>query len=106
MLMVRREFCLETLLCFGSSSLQYSCLHRLRVAASAEQGRQAGIFILIFIDSDRWGDLVFETESVPISWDGIFNGKQMSPGVYAYLVIFRDKEGIGIVITGDMTLTR
>lgn len=33
---------------------------------------------------NRWGELVFETDSLDIGWDGTHRGKEVSPDVYGY----------------------
>ena len=35
---------------------------------------------------DRWGNMVYATTASPISWDGNFKNKSVSPGVYVYRV--------------------
>lgn len=35
---------------------------------------------------DRWGNLVFETRSLNVDWDGTYNGQLVNPDVYAYYV--------------------
>ncbi len=39
---------------------------------------------LVFQIFDRWGELVFETTDIDRAWDGNFNGKELSAGVYVY----------------------
>lgn len=62
---------------------------------------------------DRWGNLVHtQTNLLPNSsgagsWDGTFNGKELSPGVYVYVaeVQFID-ENTTLVFKGDITLIK
>jgi len=35
---------------------------------------------------DRWGEMVFESESPEFTWDGTFKGALMPPGVYVYVL--------------------
>jgi gliding motility-associated-like protein len=35
---------------------------------------------------DRWGEMVFESESPEFTWDGTFKGTLMPPGVYVYVL--------------------
>jgi len=35
---------------------------------------------------NRWGALVFETDNIEIGWDGTFNGRLVTEGVYVYLI--------------------
>jgi len=39
---------------------------------------------LEFAIYDRWGEKVFETSQKQVGWDGLYKGKQVFPGVYAY----------------------
>jgi gliding motility-associated-like protein len=55
---------------------------------------------------DRWGDSVFETQSVPVTWDGVFNGKQMEPGVYVYVLTLEIENGKKRILSGDLTVLR
>ncbi len=52
---------------------------------------------------DRWGSMVFETIDPESSWDGKLNAKDLSKGVYVYVMkyISFNKE---VVVTGDVTL--
>ena len=34
---------------------------------------------------DRWGTMIFYTEDINTTWDGNFNGKKKSPGIYVYV---------------------
>jgi hypothetical protein len=33
---------------------------------------------------DRWGSLVFSSESIPFTWDVLFSEKEVLPGAYVY----------------------
>ncbi|HLF64159.1 MAG TPA: gliding motility-associated C-terminal domain-containing protein, partial [Saprospiraceae bacterium] len=57
---------------------------------------------------DRWGNLIFETESSPIVWDGKFNEQEMLPGVYVYLVKldYQDADQNSRFVSGSLTLIR
>ncbi len=37
---------------------------------------------------DRWGNLVFSTDSNAIPWDGTFKGEDLPNGVYVYHIVF------------------
>ncbi|MEM8526847.1 MAG: gliding motility-associated C-terminal domain-containing protein [Bacteroidota bacterium] len=59
----------------------------------------------------RWGDLVFETNNVPIGaidegWDGTFNGKMMNSGVYVFYAEVEFIDGVVVDYEGDVTLLR
>ena len=51
---------------------------------------------------DRWGNIVFKTNSLPLKWDGTRNGKPAGEGVYVYVIeaITGDKRA------GTVTLIR
>ena len=58
---------------------------------------------------DRWGNLVYETQSAPINdlnkgWNGAFNGKVLPPGVYVWQAAVRLQDGTVIQKSGDVTI--
>jgi gliding motility-associated-like protein len=60
---------------------------------------------------DRWGEQVFaRTEISPNNptqgWDGSFNGKEVQPGVYTYIVEIEYLDGETEVISGTVTLVK
>lgn len=65
---------------------------------------------------DRWGNLMYDgapqLNSYTDGWDGTFNGKEVNPGVYAWLAsirfIDRDVNGQNVVLgyAGDVTVLR
>ncbi len=61
---------------------------------------------------DRWGELIFTTPgdilpNVPhLGWNGIYNNKPANPGVYVYIVEYKDIDGNKGVSVGDITLVR
>ncbi len=65
-----------------------------------------GIKEMTFRIYDRWGNLVFESESQNDGWDGNINGQKANAGVYVWVVevklINNEKE----VIKGNVTLVR
>ncbi len=44
---------------------------------------------LYFAVYNRWGELIFETSSQDIGWDGTFKGQQLSPDVYGYYLRYK-----------------
>jgi gliding motility-associated-like protein len=54
---------------------------------------------------DRWGNTVFYSTTIPVEWDGRFNGKTLEPGVYVYVVKFIQENDIQ-VLSGGLTLVR
>ena len=55
---------------------------------------------------NRWGELVFETNSTDICWDGTFKGKPAITGVYAYKLYVELFNGEVIEESGNVTLVR
>jgi len=40
---------------------------------------------------DRWGEIIFESDKIEIGWDGSVKGQDYAkPGVYTYLISFKD----------------
>jgi gliding motility-associated-like protein len=58
---------------------------------------------------DRWGNMVFQSGTIPSQWDGKFDGTPMNPGVYIYRIEVSyfdqavERKGI---LHGDITLIR
>jgi gliding motility-associated-like protein len=60
---------------------------------------------------DRWGNLVFAAKNFlpddpTNAWDGKMRGAEMNPGVYAYKMMARFKDGRREIRNGDITLIR
>jgi gliding motility-associated-like protein len=57
---------------------------------------------------DRWGELVYDAQQVPIStsWDGTFNGRPMNTGVFVYLMEIEFVDGFRSIYSGDVNLIR
>ncbi|MBI5916200.1 MAG: gliding motility-associated C-terminal domain-containing protein, partial [Bacteroidetes bacterium] len=60
---------------------------------------------------DRWGDNVFEGLDLPLNdeplgWDGIFRGKLMDTGVFAYLAQVEFIDGVVVLFEGDVMIIR
>jgi gliding motility-associated-like protein len=55
---------------------------------------------------DRWGEKVFESNSIDNSWDGIYRGNKANAGVYVYelRVVFLDNSET--MLSGNVTLVR
>jgi gliding motility-associated-like protein len=54
---------------------------------------------------DRWGDLVFNSKLIDVSWDGKnSNGRKVSDGVYYYIVTYTDFKFQLKTITGFISL--
>jgi gliding motility-associated-like protein len=55
---------------------------------------------------DRWGELVFETTSPSICWDGYFRGKPMNSAVFVYKLYARLTDGTEVETSGNVNLVR
>ncbi|MCB0652309.1 MAG: gliding motility-associated C-terminal domain-containing protein [Saprospiraceae bacterium] len=60
---------------------------------------------------DRWGNLVFKTENVPVNqersgWDAKFKGEPVQSGVFVYLVELEFIDGFVLMKQGDVTVIR
>lgn len=60
---------------------------------------------------DRWGNVIFESKNFPMNdetfgWDGRFNGVEVNPGVYVYLIEIGFSENFSIIKNGTVTLLR
>ncbi len=55
---------------------------------------------------NRWGQKVFESNSIKSSWDGTFKGKIQPLDVYAYTLDVVFSDGTKYRKTGDITLLR
>lgn len=55
---------------------------------------------------DRWGELIFESNSILNGWDGKYNGNSVHDGVYVYQSIFTIAKNNEIEKTGKVVLIR
>jgi len=58
---------------------------------------------------DRWGNLIFSSNTIPVQWNGRFNDKPLNPGVFVYRIAFTYLEGVKErtgLLQGDVTLIR
>jgi gliding motility-associated-like protein len=55
---------------------------------------------------DRWGQLMFNSESINSLWDGNFNNQPVNSGVYVYKVNVVYFDGKNEVKKGTITLVR
>lgn len=55
---------------------------------------------------NRWGELVFETTSTDICWDGNYKGQPAISGVYAYKLYAMLFDGQVVETSGNLTLVR
>lgn len=60
---------------------------------------------------DRWGELIFETENIPLNvelfgWDGRFRGKDLLPDVFAFYMEILFIDGEKILYKGDIQIVK
>ncbi len=55
---------------------------------------------------DRWGKVMFESNSLNNGWDGTNNGKPVTPGVYVYHLKAICSNGQPILMQGNITLVK
>jgi gliding motility-associated-like protein len=68
--------------------------------------RGAGIKTLEFVVYDRWGEKVFESQSINDGWDGTFRGKEMNTGIYVWYATAVFYNGTSQELKGDVSLVR
>lgn len=68
--------------------------------------RARGLEELLFIVYDRWGEKIFETQSVNGYWDGTYKGAPLPTGVYVYVAKGKFKSGDEVIQKGNVTLLR
>jgi gliding motility-associated-like protein len=55
---------------------------------------------------DRWGELIFVSNSEDLSWDGTYKGLHVEAGQYVYRFDIVDWKGLGHTYTGGVQLLR
>ena len=68
--------------------------------------RGAAIVTLDLKIFNRWGQLVFETKSKDIGWDGKYNGQPQPIDAYAYVLNATFIDGSAKLLKGNITLLR
>ncbi|WP_165779281.1 DUF7948 domain-containing protein [Brumimicrobium salinarum] len=68
--------------------------------------RSAVVADVIFRIYDRWGELVYETNTMHGGWDGTFRGKRLDPDVYDYYLEGHCIDGQEFLKKGNITLIR
>jgi gliding motility-associated-like protein len=69
--------------------------------------RNTGVSMVTLVQVfNRWGELVFESNSIEDKWDGNHRGQPVNPGVYMYIL-----EGICVnenvfTLSGNVTVIR
>jgi gliding motility-associated-like protein len=62
----------------------------------------SGSFILF----DRWGQRVYQSNSLDFQWDGRLPGGEISQGAYPYILTWFDNKGIENIKYGEVTVIR
>jgi len=67
-----------------------------------------GVFITTYTIQvfNRWGELVYFTDSITDRWDGNFKGTQVSAGEYAYAIEAQDTQGQRVRRRGILTIIK
>ncbi|MDH3245686.1 MAG: gliding motility-associated C-terminal domain-containing protein, partial [Saprospiraceae bacterium] len=55
---------------------------------------------------NRWGEIMFESETINVLWDGTHLGEPLNPGVYMYQIQAVCAEVESVILTGNVTLIR
>lgn len=55
---------------------------------------------------NRWGELVFQTNSPAVQWDGYFNDKEQEMGTYVFIMRGTGEDGQNFYKQGNITLVR
>lgn len=55
---------------------------------------------------DRWGNLLFDTDTPAQAWDGRFRGKDCAPGVYAYVITLKTAFCERVLLKGTVSIVR
>jgi gliding motility-associated-like protein len=55
---------------------------------------------------NRYGQQVFESNSLSVGWDGTMNGRDLNPGVFGYYLEVYFTDGTRQINKGDITLVR
>ena len=96
-------------------AVQYDGVHIPN--AFSPNGDSQNDFLELFIGRDiteykfqifnRWGELVFETNSTaPTSWDGTYKGANLSTAVFVYQIDFKRNDGTSEKRAGNITLMK
>ena len=103
--------------CYGQSIAMRSCILKSNCDLIATLDGDGQNDLLTIIDYDikslsyfkvynRWGQLLFETNSLSNGWDGTYKGEPQDMGTYIYLIVGYSEKGEKIVKKGDITLIR
>lgn len=55
---------------------------------------------------DRWGEMIYEGDQPDDFWNGVYRGKEVPEGVYAYIINYSGYDGRLTVLKGNITVLR
>ncbi|MCZ2357667.1 MAG: gliding motility-associated C-terminal domain-containing protein, partial [Bacteroidia bacterium] len=61
---------------------------------------------MTIVVSDRWGNTVFESNSMTNPWKGDLNGNPIPTGVYYFNIKYKTEKGVEVKRSGSVTLLR
>lgn len=74
-------------------------------------GNQSAVIIKELKIFNRWGDLMFQADNIPLNkddagWDGTWNGQKLEPSVFAFFAKVKFIDGEEVIYKGDVTIVR
>ena len=61
---------------------------------------------MVFMIFNRWGEKIFETNTIEEGWDGTYKGEALNTGVYVYRLEGKTYDGKSFSSKGNITLIR
>jgi gliding motility-associated-like protein len=55
---------------------------------------------------NRWGQMIFRTNSLTNGWNGKFLNADQPIGAYTYMITYKDDKGVKQLVHGTFTLIR
>jgi gliding motility-associated-like protein len=55
---------------------------------------------------DRWGEIIYESESITQGWNGTYLGKPVQEGEYFYLIMLENLDKNTIYKSGSLLLLK
>lgn len=55
---------------------------------------------------NRWGELIYNSDDIFRAWDGTANGHNVQPGIYKWLLIYKDENGVEYEKSGTVNVIR
>jgi gliding motility-associated-like protein len=76
---------------------------------SIEFNAEANIEAMSGTIYDRWGSVIYDSQSNPFTWNGTRNNESLNPGVYVYVINVTYRRGVAVkeeVLIGDVTVVK